>query len=389
MVSFRAHLKAASFVILLALPLGGPWAAEVDVPSLPKLGAKAYVLIDPNNFQVLSEFHPDKRLPPASLTKLMTAYTVFQELRSGRIDLDSEVRISRRAWRMGGSKMFINKGTDVRVEDLLKGMIIQSGNDAAVALAEFVAGSVESFADLMNLYAQNLGLDDSHFVNPTGLPARDHYSSARDLAYLAAALIESFPEYYAYFSELEFSYQPPGESPIIQPNRNKLLKWDTSVDGVKTGYTATAGYCLVASARRDGMRLISVVLGTETAKQRFKASQSLLDWGFDFFESRRMYVAGRSLGQVRVWKGNQDSVDLGALRDIEVTLPRGRFDQLSIETEVSVEPVAPIGKNRILGKVTVTFEGKVLLERPLVSLQGVAEGSLWRRVVDAVLMWAQ
>ena len=389
MVSFRTSSTAVLFVILLVLPSACPWAAEADIAPPPKLGAKAHILIDLNNLQVLTQYNPDRRLPPASLTKLMTAFTVFQELRAGRIGIDSEVRISRRAWRMGGSKMFINKGTDVLVEELLKGLIIQSGNDAAVALAEFVAGSVESFADLMNLYAQNLGLDDSHFINPTGLPARDHYSSARDLAHLTAALIENFPEYYSYFSELEFSYQPPGESPITQPNRNKLLKWDPSVDGVKTGFTASAGYCLVASSRREDMRLISVVLGTETAKQRFKNSQSLLNWGFDSFESRRMYVAGRSLGQVRVWKGNQDRVDLGALQDIEVTVPRGRIDQLSIDTEINAEPVAPVGKNRILGKVTVTFEGEVLLERPLVSLEGVAQGSLWRRVVDAVLLWAQ
>ncbi len=389
MVRFRMCSTAVCFAILLILPAVGLWAGAPDVPPPPEVGAKAHILIDPNNNQVLTEHNADQHLAPASLTKLMTAYTVFKELRTGRITLDSEVRISRRAWRMGGSKMFINKGTDVTVGDLLKGLIIQSGNDAAVALAEFLAGSVESFADQMNLNAKNLGLIDSHFVNPTGLPARDHYSSARDLAILTTVLIQDYPEYYDYFSQLEYSYQPPGETPIAQPNRNKLLRWDSSVDGVKTGYTEEAGYCLAASARRDGMRLISIVLGAHTAKQRFKTSHALLNWGLDFFENLPMFTAGRSLEQIRVWKGNRERVDLGTLENSHVTVPCGRFDQLQIETEISGEPVAPIGKNRILGTVTVTLEGETLLERPLVTLQGVSQGSFWRRIIDAVRMWIQ
>lgn len=389
MVGFRECLRAVCCAVLVILPSVGLWAEVGDVPPPPEVGAKAHILIDPNNNQVLTQDNVDQHLAPASLTKLMTAYTVFKELRAGRITLDSEVRISRRAWRMDGSKMFINKGTDVTVGDLLKGLIIQSGNDAAVALAEFSAGSVESFADLMNSNAKDLGLADSHFVNPTGLPTRDHYSSARDLALLTTVLIQEFPEYYYYFSELEFSYQPPGETPIAQPNRNKLLRWDSSVDGVKTGYTEEAGYCLAASARRDGMRLISVILGAETGKQRFKSSQALLNWGFDFFENLPMFTAGRSLEQVRVWKGNLERVDLGTLNDAHVTVPRGRFDQLQIETEISGEPVAPVGKNRILGMVAVTLDGETLLERPLVTLQGVGQGSLWHRIVDAVRLWAQ
>ncbi len=386
MVSSRVFLKGGSFAILLILSLITPCGAEVAVSQPPEISARAHILMDPATFQVLTQNHADQRLPPASLTKLMTAYTVFQELRSGRIDLDSAVPVSRRAWRTGGSKMFINRGTEVRVEDLLRGLIIQSGNDAAIALAECVAGSVESFVDVMNLHGENLGLENSHWVNPTGLPALDHYSSARDLARLAAELIARFPEYYSYFSEKDFTYHPPGESPITQPNRNKLLSWDPSVDGVKTGYTASAGYCLVASARRDGMRLVSVVLGAERANGRFVAARSLLNWGFDSFERRRMYEAGRPLGRVRVWKGSRNGVDLGAVRDIDVTVPRGRGSQLTIETEISDEPVAPIGKNRILGKVIVSLQGEMLAERPLVTLQGVAEGSLWHRMIDSLRM---
>lgn len=362
------------------------WTLEAQIQPPSNIDAKAYILTDPNTGKVLVEHNADQRLAPASLTKLMTAYTVFQELRAGRLSLDTQVRISERAWKTGGSKMFIRVNTDVSVEQLLKGLIIQSGNDAGVALAEYVAGSVESFADLMNHNAETLGMRNSHFVNATGLPDDDHYSSARDLAILTQRLIKEFPDYYSYYSELEFTYQPPGEKPITQHNRNQLLRRDKSVDGVKTGYTKDAGYCLVASALRDGMRLISVVLGTDTANARFTQSQSLLTWGFRFYESHRLYAAGQPVERIRVWKGDRERVDLGPEEDIYVTLPRAMYEKLDTRTEVGHSLEAPVEKGVALGKVTVTLDGDTLLERPLVTLDAVAEGSLWRRMVDASLM---
>jgi len=383
---FTAHLSRLLSLLLLfsVAPLSS--AADTPIPAAPNVEAKAYILLDPNTGKVLSEHNADERLSPASLTKLMTAYAVFQELRSGRITLETPVQISERAWKTGGSKMFIKVNTEVPVELLLKGLIIQSGNDAGVALAEFVAGSVDSFADLMNHNAENLGMTNTHFVNATGLPSDNHYSSARDLATLTSALIKEFPEYYSYYSELEFTYQPPGEKPITQSNRNRLLRLDKSVDGVKTGFTDDAGYCLVASAERDGMRLISVVLGTKTARLRFSYSQSLLTWGFRFYESHRLYAAGQPAERVRVWKGDRERVDLGPLQDIYVTLPRGQYDKLDYNTSVDGTLVAPIEKGLTLGSVTVTLDGKTLLERPLVTLEAVPEGSMWRQMVDAGLM---
>ena len=380
---FTRTLVALSLLLTTTLAL----SAETLIPPPSQIDAKAYILTDPNTGKILAEHNADMRLPPASLTKLMTSYTVFQELRAGRLSLDSQVRVSKRAWRTGGSKMFIKVNTEVSVEQLLKGLIIQSGNDAGVALAEYVAGSVESFSDLMNHNAETLGMTNSHFVNATGLPSENHYSSARDLAILTTSLIRTFPEYYSYYSELEFTYQPPGEKKAItQHNRNRLLRRDKSVDGVKTGYTKAAGYCLVASALRDGMRLISVVLGTDTASQRFSQSQSLLTWGFRFYESHRLYAAGQPVERVRVWKGNKEHVDLGPEQDVYVTLPRGLYDQLNTRTQVDGSLEAPVKKGVTLGKVTVTLEGTTLLERPLVTLEAVPEGSLWRRMVDASLM---
>ena len=378
-------VRLLSLILLFALP-PALWAAPSTIPAPPRIDAKAHILLDPNTGRILTENNADERLAPASLTKLMTAYTVFQELRAGRISLDTPVRISKRAWKTGGSKMFIKVNTEVPVELLIKGLIIQSGNDAGVALAEFVAGSVESFADLMNHNAENLGMSNSHFVNATGLPSDNHYSSARDLATLTTALIKEFPEYYAYYSELEFTYQPPGEKPITQANRNRLLRLDKSVDGVKTGYTRDAGYCLVASAERDGMRLVSVVLGASSANQRFSLSQSLLTWGFRFYESHRLYAAGQPAERARIWKGERERVDLGPLQDVYVTLPRGQYQQLDTKTSVDGTLVAPIKKGRTLGKVTVTLDGKTVLERPLVTLEAVPEGSMWRQMVDAGLM---
>ena len=382
----RRFFALSLSLLLSAIAPSFAGGAEMTIPAPPKIAAKAYILIDPNTGKILAEHEPDLRLAPASLTKILTAYTTFQELQSGRITLDSMVPISKQAWRTGGSKMFVKVNTEVSVEQLLHGLIIQSGNDAGVALAEFVAGSVDSFADLMNHTADTLGMKNSHFVNATGLPSENHYPSARDLAILTTALIKEFPEYYKYYSQLEYTYQPPGEKPITQPNRNRLLRRDKSVDGVKTGYTKDAGYCLVASAQRDGMRLISVVLGTETVAKRFSYSQSLLTWGFRFYESHRLYAAGQPVERVRVWKGDKERVDLGPEQDIYVTLPRGLYDKLDRTTEVNETQEAPIEKGATLGKVSVTLDGKPLLERPLVTLEAVPEGSLWRRMVDASLM---
>lgn len=367
--------------LLLLLAVYGAQAAPSLIPSPPRLSATGYVLLDFNSGQVIAADKPDQRLEPASLTKMMTAYTVFHEIKAGNISLDDKVRVSEKAWRMTGSRMFIEVGDVVTVEQLLKGMIIQSGNDASVALAEFVAGSEDAFVPLMNAHAESLGLTGTHFVNSTGLPDENHYTTPMDMARLAAALIREFPDHYSWYSVEKYTYNN-----ITQSNRNLLLYRDKSVDGIKTGHTESAGYCLVASAKRDNMRLISVVMGTDSEKARAQESQKLLNYGFRFYETHQLYAANKVLKQMRIWKGEAEKLPLGLAEDLYVTVPRGRYKELAASMRVSKTLTAPVKAGESLGKVSVKLEDEVLAERPLVALKSVAEGGLWQQLKDSTLL---
>ena len=353
--------------------------AAIPVPNPPVIQARAFILQDFHSGRILAEKNIHERMEPASLTKLMTAYIVFSELRSKSITMDEQVRISAKAWHTGGSKMFIEVNKLVTVGDLLKGMIIQSGNDASVALAEHVAGSEDAFASLMNNYATTLGMKETHYINSTGLPNPEHYTTAFDLSLLAQALIHDFPEDYQLFSLRKFTYNN-----ISQYNRNKLLWRDPSVDGLKTGHTKSAGYCLVAAAKRHDMRLISVVLGTHSEAARAQESQKLLNYGFRFFETHRLYTANKMLTSARIWKGATEQLPLGLRQDLYVTIPRKQYDQLVAHMNRDTLIMAPASKGRAYGTVEVELGGKIIAVRPLVALRNIAQGSLFQRLSDEV-----
>ena len=368
-------------VLLAALAAAASRAAVVEVAPPPPIPAKAYLLLDQLTGEVLAEGNADERLPPASLTKLMTAYVVFEALADGRLALDERVLVSEKAWRMRGSRMFIEVGTEVVVEDLLRGLIVQSGNDASVALAERVAGSEEAFVALMNERAAALGMTSTTFRNSTGLPAGGHYSTARDLAVLARALVADFPEHHGLYAEREFTYND-----IRQYNRNRLLARDPSVDGLKTGYTSSARYCLVGTASRSGMRLIAVVLGAETSQARLRAGQSLLDYGFESFETHKLFAKGEPISAAKVWKGVVDSAPVGLARDVYVTIPRGAYDALSAVMKLRAELVAPLEAELEIGDVSVTLQGETLYTVPVVVLEAVSPGGAWTRFKHQLLM---
>ena len=376
---FRLFTLLATVLGLLA---GNAAAAATPIPKPPEVAARGYLVEDFDSGQAIAEKNADETLEPASITKLMTAYVVFSEIRDGSLSLSDKVRISEKAWRTPGSRMFVEVNTRVSVADLIKGMIVQSGNDATVALAEQVAGSEDSFAALMNQHAQRLGMKHSHFVNSTGLPDKEHYTTAHDIAIIARALIKEFPEYYRWYSEKKFTYND-----ITQYNRNKLLWRDESVDGMKTGHTDSAGYCLVTSAKRDGMRLISVVLGTKSEEARADASQALLNYGFRFFETHKLYDAGAKLTSSRVWKGAVSNVDLGLTDTLYVTIPRGEYKNLDASMQLNNQIVAPVSKDQSLGEVVVRLGDQTVADKQLVALQPVAEGSFWQRIVDEALLY--
>lgn len=354
-------------------------AQAMPVPAAPELAADSYILMDFHSGRVLVEKNADKSVEPASITKLMTAYLVDKSIASGDTQMNEQVTISEKAWRMQGSKMFVEVGKQVSVNELLKGMIIQSGNDATVALAEHIAGTEEAFAGYMNHQAKLLGMDNSHFVNSTGWPADNHYSSARDIALLSRAVIADFPETYSYYAIKEFTYNN-----IRQFNRNRLLFKDKTVDGLKTGHTEAAGYCLASSAKRDDMRLIAVVLGTDSDKARTSSSQALLNYGFRFFETSKLYQQSTALKSVKVWKGDQDMVNLGVNRDVYITIPRGRYKNLDASVEIDSKIVAPVSKGQELGLLKVTLDGETLLSEPLFALHDVAEGDLIKITIDSI-----
>ena len=369
------------FVAVSVLALLSAGASAAILPDAPSVGARAFLLRDFDSGRVLAEANADERMEPASLTKMMTAYVVFEELKQGNIGMQDRVRVSEKAWRMGGSKMFIEVDTEVSIEDLLKGLIIQSGNDASVALAEYIAGDEGAFADLMNQYALRLGMSGSHFINASGLPHSEHYTTSRDMATLAAAMIRDFPELYKMHAEKEFTYNG-----IVQHNRNRLLWRDDSVDGLKTGHTESAGYCLVASAQRDGMRLISVIMGSDSERARTRESIALLSYGFRFFETHRLYGAMEPLTEIRIWKGEIEKLGIGLADDLYVTVPRGQYEKLNAKMEIDSKVIAPVTKGETRGKLEVTLGGEQIAQRPLVTLAPVAEGGLWRKVTDQVRM---
>ena len=352
------------------------------IPAPPQVNAKGFLLIDFQTGTVLAESRSDERMEPASLTKIMTAYTIYRELAAERVRLTDPVLISANAWKTGGSKMFVEVGKQVSLEDLLKGMIIQSGNDASVALAEHVAGSEQVFADLMNANAQRLGMTNSHFVNVTGLPNPNHYTTARDMATVTVALIREFPQFYVWDGTKEYEYNG-----IKQQNRNRLLWRDSTVDGVKTGYTENAGYCLVASAKRDGMRLVSVVLGAKNPEARAVASLALLNYGFRFFESHLLYPAGKELENLRVWKGAVEKLPIGPGADVYAIIPRGRYAELSPRMDKPLTLTAPVSKGTRVGEILVLLAGQEVARAPLVALQEVPKGNLWQRLRDTILQW--
>jgi len=362
----------------------GPFTlqAQVAAPSPPAINAKGYLLIDFNSGHVLASKNPDERLDPASITKLMTAYAVFRAIKSGQLSLEDEVLVSEKAWRTPGSRMFIEVGNRVPIELLLPGMIIQSGNDASVALAEHVAGTEASFAEIMNQLAAELGMTNTHYQNSTGLPAEDHYTSAADIATLASALINEFPDYYRWYSQKQFTYNG-----ITQGNRNALLWRDETVDGMKTGYTESAGYCLVSSAERDGMRLIAVVLGTKSPAARANESQALLNFGFRFFETPLLWDKDEVIENVRVWKGTEEATSLVVTERIYATIPRGALEILETQTDIPAQIIAPVAAGRSLGTITATVSGETVATADLYSSKSIDEGSLAQIAWDEVLLW--
>lgn len=385
--SLSACLSIAAFtaaVCAAAAPASAPApaaAATVHIPTAPQVDARSYIVVDYRTDKTLAAKDPEARMEPASLTKLMTAYIVFGELAAGKLKLEQPVTVSEHAWRSEGSRTFIELGKPVSVQDLILGMIVQSGNDATIALAERVAGTEETFAQLMNSQGTRLGMTGTHFENSSGLPSPQHYTTARDMALLAIAMIRDYPQYYKYYSIREFEHNG-----IKQQNRNGLLEKDPTVDGLKTGHTDSAGFCLVTSALRDGMRLVSVVLGSTSMKARENASAALLNYGFTFYDTRLIVKAGTALASARVWKADRSPVDLGLKDDLYLTLPRGAAD---VKTAVDVQPrlIAPLAEDSNLGSLRVLSGNQVLATAALHPLQAVASGGWWRRLIDTIHLW--
>ena len=361
--------------------LTGP-ALAVPVPPAPTFDARAWILLDAQSGRVITSHDADTPHEPASITKLMTAYAVFHALRDGKLSLDTAVPISEYAWRAEGSRSFVDVNTRVPIEVLLQGVIVQSGNDASIALAEAVAGSEPVFAALMNEYARRIGMENSFFENSTGLPGERHRSSARDMGLLGRAIVREFPEYYRWYSQREFAWNN-----ITQRNRNGLLDRDPAVDGMKTGHTSSAGYCLVSSAQRDGMRLIAVVLGTPSVTAREDASMALLNYGFNFFETRRLQPRGAELAQPRVLRAPGGKAAVGLADELYVTVPRGRADDVVVSVELEPGLRAPLAASQAVGRVQATLDGEVVAVDRVYPLADVPEGGFFRRLWDTIVGW--
>jgi serine-type D-Ala-D-Ala carboxypeptidase (penicillin-binding protein 5/6) len=353
--------------------------SQVLVPTAPPIHAKSYILMDANNGEVLAEHNMDGKLPPASLTKLMLLYLVSQGLHNQTIHLTDEIPISEQAWRTGGSKMFVKIGSTVPIETLLQGIVVASGNDACVALAEYLGGSEKTFVDMMNKQAQVLNLTHTVFENVTGIPSSQHYSSAYDLALLGRALMSDFPEYNSWYQQKWFTYNN-----IRQPNRNRLLWRYSYADGIKTGHTDEAGFCLVGSAKKDNMHLIAVILGAPNDEQRFEESIQLFNYGFHFYESHLIYSGSQPIEKPRIWFGKSKTIPAGVLKDLYLSTPTGRFAQVNIKTELNKDLKAPIQKGQAIGKIIATLNDRVLLTTPIVALQDDPMGGLWRQMIDHI-----
>jgi D-alanyl-D-alanine carboxypeptidase (penicillin-binding protein 5/6) len=385
---FRSLLACAALTAFATVhcfaqtPTAPAPAASMAIPTAPQLDARAYILVDYRTDKILAAKDAVARMEPASLTKLMTAYIVFQELAAGKLKLDQQVTVSEHAWRSEGSRSFIELGKPVSILDLILGMIVQSGNDATIALAERIAGTEETFAQMMNANAKRLGMTGSHFENSSGLPSTQHYTTARDLSLLANAMIREYPQYYKWFSVREFEHNG-----IKQQNRNGLLEKDPTVDGLKTGHTDSAGYCLVTSSLRDGMRLVSVVMGSTSMKARENASAALLNYGFTFYETKLAVQGGTVLATARVWKGQSPSVDLGIKDDLYITLPRSEAGNIKTLTDVQPRLIAPLAVEADLGTLRVVAGNQTLETKPLHPLKAVQSGGWWRRLIDTIRLW--
>lgn len=378
----RAWGPRLALAALFGAALSAPLPASAQTPNPPQINAVSYLLMDAATGAYLAEKNTENRVEPASLTKMMTAYVAARQLAQGQIALEDKVVVSEKAWRMKGSRMFIEVGKEVSVEDLLKGVIIQSGNDASVALAEYVAGTEDEFAALMNQQAQALGMNDTHFVNSSGWPDENHYTTAKDLALLAQGLIRDYPEIYGLHAVKEFTYNG-----IKQSNRNALLWRDDSVDGIKTGRTDSAGYCLVASAERKGMRLISVIMGADGARARTTATRALLNYGYRFFETRRVLAAGEAIAARKVWKGARESVDLSVAEDLWLTLPKGQHQRLERRVEAEEALIAPLAAGQEVGQLTLRAAGETIAVLPLATSEAVPAGSFWIRLRDGLQLY--
>jgi D-alanyl-D-alanine carboxypeptidase (penicillin-binding protein 5/6) len=363
-------------------PQAAPAVPAIQVPAPPEVEATSYILLDAQTDKILAERASDERKPPASLTKIMTSYIAAKEIESGRIHLADEVPISVHAWKAEGSRMFIQEGRTVKLEDLLKGVIIQSGNDSSIAVAEYIGGTEDGFANMMNQEAAELGMRMTHYKNATGLPDPEHYTTARDLATLARALIHNFPEHYKLYAHQSFTFNG-----IEQTNRNRLLWRDRTVDGVKTGHTQEAGYCLVASALRDGQRLISVVTGTASEEARMRESQKLLQYGFRYFETDKLYDKSVPLSETAVWYGKDDQAKLGVVAPVYVTIPRGRYPELKSEMDIARVVRAPFDVGAEFGELRVLLGNDVVYRGPLVTLGAVEEGGFFTRLWHAIYLF--
>ncbi|MDA9762412.1 D-alanyl-D-alanine carboxypeptidase [Gammaproteobacteria bacterium] len=365
---------------LLIVPFCMDLSAQSLVPKAPKLNLSSYILIEASTNTVIAEFNSDNQIAPASMTKVMSGYVIADQIANGSISLDDKVLISEKAWKTGGSKMFIEAGKKVSVKDLLSGIIIQSGNDATIAMAEYVAGSEEGFVDFMNAYASELGLTNSLFQNSTGFSDPNHFTSAKDLAKLTQALINNFPDHYATYKEKEFTF-----SGIRQLNRNKLLWRDDSVDGVKTGHTDSAGFCLISSAQRNDMRLIAVVAGSVSENERLTASQRLLEYGFRFYATQKLVSQEIKVTTAKVWGGTTNEVALGSTKDIYLTLPRSEFKNIKANYQFNNNLQAPIEIGQMIGSIEFTSNDRIVLSAPLVAIEAIEAkgffGTLWSRLV--------
>ena len=349
------------------------------VPKAPKIPVKSYVLMEVNTGKMIAKLEENKHIQPASINKLMTAYSAFLYLDDGQISLADKVTVSNKAWKIGGSSMFIDPSMQLTVEELLQGMIVVSGNDASVALAEYLAGSEDTFVEMMNIYAESIGMENTHYVNATGLDHEEQYSSALDIGLLASEIINKYPEYYRYYSQESFTFDG-----IKQYNRNKLLSRDESVDGMKTGYTSSAGYCLVASAKRDSMRLIAVVIGAENDEVRTDSASALLNYGFRFFENKKLVELNKEYATAKVWQGETDQITLVSKSDVTKTIPKGAAKNFTTEIEIYSPIVAPVDPSQALGKMTLKNSKEVVVEIPLYPISAIGKGSIWQQIYDRV-----